>query len=418
MIEFTGERVLPGQVNDDLWAEHMARYAFAARYAAGKKTLDLGCGAGYGARELAQTASHVTALDVSPEAIAYAKETFASPAVDFIAASATQVPGEGQDYGLITAFEVIEHIEDWRDLLKEARRLLAPGGLFLVSTPNKLYYTESRAEHGPNPFHVHEFEYAEFRAALEEYFPHVHLLLQNRVEAQAFYQPAASIQFEAYSEKIRGSADDANFFLAVCSGQPVPKLDSFLYLPAAANILREREQHIHLLEKELAQNKAWLDEAVSKHHRLQQLHEEQTLHLEKQNLWAQDLDQLLKSAQQRVAELQEELKTANRQGLEVAAAYESKVRELEDENRKTVEWGMATEARLTAELAVQTEKLVEAVQLLDRAEATVVERTQWAQNLDQRLAQIEGQLQMIRQSRWLKLGRTVGLGPKFEADGE
>ena len=33
LVEFTGERVIPGQVNDDLWSEHVARYAFARRYA-------------------------------------------------------------------------------------------------------------------------------------------------------------------------------------------------------------------------------------------------------------------------------------------------------------------------------------------------------------------------------------------------
>ena len=57
MVEFTGERVIPGQVNDDLWSEHVARYAFARRYAEGKRVLDAGCGAGYGSAELAQSAT-------------------------------------------------------------------------------------------------------------------------------------------------------------------------------------------------------------------------------------------------------------------------------------------------------------------------------------------------------------------------
>ena len=56
MIDFTGERVIPGEVNSDLWAEHFARYAFAARFATGVRSLDVGCGAGYG------TAEHLAAL--------------------------------------------------------------------------------------------------------------------------------------------------------------------------------------------------------------------------------------------------------------------------------------------------------------------------------------------------------------------
>src|ERR1017187_819804 len=45
-VEFTGERVIPGRVDADLLNEHMARYAFAARLARGKRVLDAGCGAG------------------------------------------------------------------------------------------------------------------------------------------------------------------------------------------------------------------------------------------------------------------------------------------------------------------------------------------------------------------------------------
>jgi hypothetical protein len=52
--------------------------------------------------------------------------------------------------------------------------------------------------------------------------------------------------------------------------------------------------------------------------------------------------------------------------------------------------------------------------LLDQAEATVVERTRWAQQLQARLQDLEAQLRMIRQSRWLRLGRTVGLGPQVK----
>ena len=56
MAEFTGERVIPGQVDADLLNEHLARYAFAVRLAGGKRVLDAGCGAGYGSAELAVAA--------------------------------------------------------------------------------------------------------------------------------------------------------------------------------------------------------------------------------------------------------------------------------------------------------------------------------------------------------------------------
>src|SRR5947207_478523 len=80
--------------------------------------------------------------------------------------------------------------EDWRGFLREARRALAASGQFIVSTPNKLYYSESRRQAGPNPFHVHEFEFEEFRAELGEVFPHTLLFLENHAEGVVF-QPVA-----------------------------------------------------------------------------------------------------------------------------------------------------------------------------------------------------------------------------------
>ena len=56
MAEFTGERLIPGEVDIDLLNEHMARYHFAVRLARGKRVLDAGCGAGYGSAELADVA--------------------------------------------------------------------------------------------------------------------------------------------------------------------------------------------------------------------------------------------------------------------------------------------------------------------------------------------------------------------------
>src|ERR1700731_1170167 len=91
-VEFTGERVIPGQVNDDLWSEHVARYAFARRYADGKRVLDAGCGTGYGSAELAQSAAAVTGVDISADAIEYARASYPIPGLQFLESSCTAVP--------------------------------------------------------------------------------------------------------------------------------------------------------------------------------------------------------------------------------------------------------------------------------------------------------------------------------------
>ncbi len=406
MSEFTGERVIPGQVNDDLWAEHVARYAFASRVAEGRRALDAGCGTGYGVEALARRAASVTGVDSAEEAVHYARAHSHAGNVRYLQASATVLPFAAAAFDLITAFEVIEHLPDWRDLLSETRRVLAPSGLFLVSTPNRLYYAESRRLDGPNPYHVHEFEFAEFQTALAQFFSNVVILYQNRIEAFAFHgrvnqQPAVQV------DAITDDPESAHFFLAVCSNGPLPDIQPFIYVPRAANLLREREHHIRLLDQELAQSKLWLDQNLAEHQALQQAHEEQTLHLAEQNRWAMELEQQLNAAQTRIVELQEE-------AVAIAAGYKGKVAELEQENRHKTEWAIDLETRLTADLAARAQQLTQTVQLLDEAEQTVVERTEWARRLETELTQLQAQFAMLRQSRWIKVGRTVGLGPRLD----
>jgi SAM-dependent methyltransferase len=415
--EFTGERVIPGQVNDDLWAEHIARYAFAARLAAETRALDIGCGTGYGTAELAQHARFATGIDVSPDAIVYATEHYPIPNATFLAASATALPFLAASFDLITAFEVIEHLDNWHELLIEARRLLHADGIFLVSTPNKLYYAESRASDGPNPFHSHEFEFAEFREALAAVFPNVTILLQNRLESQAFYPHAKFSPVDARLDSTRGSPAEAHFFLALCSIDRAPETRSFIYVPRAANLLREREQHIFLLQDELAKTKTWLAEVNADRQKLMEAQDELKAHLEEHNRWALQLDLDRKAALQRVAELQDLIQAEQTKAIEMAAAYQRTVDALEQENRLKTEWAIDTEKRLSAALAQKCDELAETVQLLDRAEATVVERTEWAQDLDRGLQHANQRLRMIADSRWIKLGRAAGIGPKIEGDG-
>jgi SAM-dependent methyltransferase len=368
--EFTGERVIPGQVNDELWAEHVARYVFAGRFARGGRVLDLGCGTGYGTADLARVAASAVGVDLASDAIAYGQQHFS--AARFLQCSATAVPFPSGSFDLVTAFEVMEHLRDWRGLLAEARRTLATTGMLIVSTPNKRYYAEARATSGPNPFHEHEFEYQEFRAALGELFPHVQILFQDRIEAFAFYDGASTPNTEAALARPSGDPETANFFIGVCSCSPLPPLPSFLYAPRAANLLREREEHIRLLEHELAQVRTWLDHTTSDRN---------------------DVQRQLESEQARALQI---------------------ITELNDENHRKTGWALEIEQRFTAEVEQRAAQLAETVRLLDRAEATVIERTDWARKLDAQLQEAASQLAFVRQSRWLKLGRQLGVGPRIK----
>ncbi len=404
MVEFTGERVIPGEVNDDLWNEHVARYAFARLYAKDKRVLDAGCGTGYGSAELALAAASVTALDVDPEAIAYCRANFPAANIRTLAASCTTLPFRANAFDLIAAFEVIEHLRDYRTFLDECARVLTHQGLFVVSSPNKRYYAESRATSGANPYHEHEFEPDEFTSELERVFSNVRLLVENRAESIAFHSPKMIWPAEARIDGGGGKAEEAHFLIGLCSFGPLPEPRAFVYVPKAANLLREREQHIQLLNEELQRTKTWLTETQGERDQLLSLHRALKNELEARNRWADELDTQLKATGQRVVKLQEELAS-------LAAGYEAKLGELEAENRAKTAWALETEARLAEELTARGKELAECVRLLDAAEATVVERTEWAQRLEKERNELEARLQMVRASRWVTLGRSMGLGP-------
>lgn len=363
MAEFTGERLVPGQVDVDLWNEHFSRYSFAARLARRKRVLDIGCGMGYGTAELAKLAQSATGIDVSEEAVAGAAQAYTAPNLSYLPASATDLPFDDKSFDLIVAFEVIEHLTEWRKLLEQARRLLSPAGQFIVSTPNKLYYAESRRLSGPNPYHVYEFEFEEFRTALKEFFPSVTIFVQNHLEGIVFQPCGTTLTGAADVSMVREDPrpEEAHFFVAVCALQPQTGAPTYVYVPGAANILREREQHIQKLEAELATKNEWLAAVQSERDEMLQIH---TLD-----------EKAVKEAQEWAARLDKELATA---------------REL---------------------LTARDKELAECVKLIDKAEATVVERTNWAQELDRELTRVRELLGAAQASRWVRLGRKIGLGP-------
>jgi SAM-dependent methyltransferase len=429
LAEFTGERVIPGQVDADLLNEHLARYAFAARLSRRKQVLDAGCGAGYGSAELARTAASVLGIDRAAEAIAFARAQYPAPNLRFEAADCSALPAPDGSIDLVVAFEVIEHLQDWRAFLREARRVLAPAGQFIVSTPNKRYYSESRGGSGPNPFHVHEFEFEEFRAELGAVFPYVSLFLENHTEGVVF-QPAfvgqvpdlPSQMAESRVDDAVGAPQDSHFFVAVCASRPQTGAPTFVYVPRVANVLRERERHIALLERELETKNQWLNRATTELAQLNEDHQavlaqfrKQIAESEQRARWAEGLCRDLEERGARIAQLQSEFAAEQAAARQVTEAYEAKLRELEQENEAKTRWALETEARLSKELEAKCQELAACVELLHQAEQTIESRTAWSNKLQTEVSDLKQQVSLMKESRWFKLGRKFGLGPDLRA---
>jgi SAM-dependent methyltransferase len=412
LSEFTGERVIPGEVDVDLLNEHMARYTFASRLARGKRVLDAGCGAGYGSAELARSAESVVGVDRAPSAIEFARAHYAEANLSFAEAPCEALPYADGSFELVVAFEVIEHLEDWRGFLREARRVLAPTGQLVVSTPNKLYYTESRGPHGANPFHVHEFDFEEFRAELTAVFPYVSLFLENHVEGFTFQPHETGHTAEVRVDAGDPAPDESHFFVAVCANRPQTGNPTFVYVPRTANVLRERERHIDLLQRELDEKNQWLAESQRELTQMTRQYAKLEDELEASNRWAEDLNRELEDRRARVAEVQTELAEEQEKARAMAASYEAKVLELEADIRSKIKWAQDVEATLIIEIKKQTAELVKAVEALDHTENELQERTAWALRLEKEASELAQQVALYRASRWVKLGRKIGVGPE------
>ncbi len=125
----TLKNLVPGRL---AWFDHHANWA-------DKAVLDLGCAGGFMAEALAEKGAHVTGIDPAAEAIeaARAHAALSGHQIEYDVGVGERLPYADGAFDYVVCVDVLEHVQDLDQVLREVERVLRPGGLFLFDTINR-----------------------------------------------------------------------------------------------------------------------------------------------------------------------------------------------------------------------------------------------------------------------------------------
>jgi ubiquinone/menaquinone biosynthesis C-methylase UbiE len=134
--DFTAITELPGShLNRQQMARIQQRYALGSSLAQGKRVLEVSCGAGVGFGLLARAATLVVGCDLTYGVLAIAQRHYGRR-IPLAGADAQSLPFGESTFDLLLSFEAIYYLPQPDAFLREARRVLAPGGALLIGTSN------------------------------------------------------------------------------------------------------------------------------------------------------------------------------------------------------------------------------------------------------------------------------------------
>lgn len=213
--------------------------------------LDAGCGTGWGTACLAAVAERAVGVDMSPAAILDAEREHGDLA-DFQQGDLRSLSFEDGTFDGVVCFEALGHVAEVERVLDELRRVLRPGGMLLISSPNRGVYPVG------NPLHMRELTKDEFECELSARFAHVAIYGQHSyfasllgpMEVLALADPSASVEVEV--AKLSGGPPGTELHAVAAAS------DAELPLPPAHLALGEDVRYGEL-ERELRE---WRERAV------------------------------------------------------------------------------------------------------------------------------------------------------------
>ena len=170
-LSLTGERTLPDVPEENYWyRRHVAVYEWIAERCAGLRVADLASGEGYGSDLLARRAREVVGVDANPEAFEHARRKYRLENLRF---SRGLVEEYNESRDAVVFLQTIEHVHDPGRLLE---RIAGIAPVAYISTPNRLTLAGPDVEKSENPWHLREYDIAEYRSLLEPHFEAVEVL--------------------------------------------------------------------------------------------------------------------------------------------------------------------------------------------------------------------------------------------------
>lgn len=142
----------------NMYHADLRMYLALTRCFAPRTILDIGCAQGTLALILAEHGYHVTAVDIRPEFLEYARSRYECGDIEFLCADALQMD-LGRRFDMVFANQVIEHLIQPIDLLRHVHGFVEPNGHAVVTTPNHGYFKNRLPSHQqlgtPALYHAH-----------------------------------------------------------------------------------------------------------------------------------------------------------------------------------------------------------------------------------------------------------------------
>ncbi|MBI1761772.1 MAG: methyltransferase domain-containing protein [Acidobacteria bacterium] len=269
-MEFTGERYQPA-LSGQIKYEHWHRYALSAQFVTGKTVLDIASGEGYGAALLAARAQFVYGVDIDLQVVEHANQRYGNNSkLRYLVGSCEAIPLPDHSVDVVTSFETIEHHDKHEEMMQEIKRVLKPEGILILSSPNKLTYSDLPGYQ--NPYHVKELYHEEFINLITRYFQYFRVYGQRFAVGSFVYglQEVDSTSLDTYTlndeqltQKIP-CLDNPLYFIAICADEPLPlqpSLDS-IYIDNTDDLLKLQTDDRLAMEQKLHEELSLYHETV------------------------------------------------------------------------------------------------------------------------------------------------------------